>query len=170
RILRVVQGYRQRVLSERPSYSPRPDWGDEQYATAARKKVTRTRQFLVEFARWGGRVEDARVLDVGCGDGISCLLIALRPVRQVVGIDMELPLVEPVERWERIRRLTSAVCTELDLTGGIDEILERLPLRFLKMDAAALQFPDDSFDFLMSRSAIEHIASVDRALAEMARV
>ena len=170
RTLQVVAGYRQRLLSQRSGYSPRPDWGDEQYAAAAQKKLKRTRQFLAEFARWGGRIEGARVLDVGCGDGINCLLTALWPVRSVVGIDMELPLLEAVERRELVRRLTSQVCREAQLTGDLDEILEQLPVRLLKMDATAMAFDDDSYDLLISRSAIEHIVPVEKAFEEMARV
>lgn len=170
RVLRVLRGYRERVLSERPTFSPRPDWCDEQYAAAAEKKLKRARRFLGEFARWGGRIEGARVLDVGCGDGISCLLIALQPVRQVVGIDMELPLLEPVERHERTGRLTSEVCRKAGLEGEVEGILERLPIRFLRMDARAMEFADHSLDLLVSRSAIEHIMPVERAFAEMARV
>lgn len=52
RVLGVVPGYRKRVLSQRLSYSPRPHWGDEQYAVAAKKKAKRTRALLDEFARW----------------------------------------------------------------------------------------------------------------------
>jgi SAM-dependent methyltransferase len=170
RTLQVVEGYRERLLSQRSSYSPRPDWSDQQYATAARKKLKRTRRLLGEFARWGGRIEGARVLDVGCGDGINCLLVALWPVQSVVGIDMELPLVEAVERRDRVRRLTDHVCTETQLTGDLNEILERLPVRLLKMDASAMAFDDDSHDLLISRSAIEHIVAVERAFDEMARV
>ena len=170
RVLSVVEGYRNRVLSQRPGYTPRPDWGNEQYAAAAKKKVKRTRALLDEFARWGGRIEGARVLDVACGDGINCLLIGLQPVQEVVGIDLELPLLEPVARFERARRMAAEVCTEVGVEGEIDEILGRLPVRLLKMDATAIQFGDDGFDLLISRSAIEHIMPVGRSLAEMARV
>jgi SAM-dependent methyltransferase len=170
RSLRVIDGYRERVLSERTSYSPRPDWDDEHYSAAAEKKLKRTRKFLAEFARWGGRIEGARVLDVGCGDGINALLIALQPVQRVVGIDLELPLVEAVERRERARRLTAEVCRKVGLDGVLDDILHGLPLRLMKMDARAMEFADGSFDFVMSRSAIEHIIPVEMALAEMARV
>jgi SAM-dependent methyltransferase len=170
RILSVIKGYRQRILSERPTYSPRADWGYSEYATAAEKKRKRTLQFLAEFARWCGRIEGARVIDVGCGDAINCVLLALQPVRSVVGIDMELPLVEFVERRDRVRKLTSAVCKQAELTGEIDDILQRLKVRLLKMDATAMEFADASFDLLISRSAIEHIMPVEKAFTEMARI
>jgi SAM-dependent methyltransferase len=170
RILQVVEGYTNRVLSQRTSCSPRSDWSPEQYRAAARKKLKRTRRFLAEFVGWGGRIEGARVLDVGCGDGINCLLIALWPVRSVVGIDMELPLLEAVERRDRVRRLTSEVCVASRVGGNVDAVLERLPLQFFKMDASAMAFQDGSYDLLVSRSAIEHIGAVEEAFDEMARV
>ncbi len=170
RVLRVIEGYRNRLLSQRPGYTPRPDWGDEQYAAAAKRKVKRTRGLLDEFARWGGRIAGARVLDVACGDGINCLLIGLQPVQEVVGIDLELPLLERVPRFERTRRLASAVCKEVGLKSEIDEVLGRLPVRLLKMNATAMQFGDNDFDLLVSRSAIEHIMPAGKVFAEMARV
>ncbi len=170
RILPVVPGYRERLLSQRSSYSPRAEWTDQQYAKAARRKVKRTRQLLAEFERWGGHIENARVLDMGCGDGINALLIALWPVRSVVGIDMELSLLEAVERRDRVRVLASHVCRQGKLSGDLDGILDRLPIRLLKMDATAMAFDHASQDLLISRSAIEHIASVEKAFDEIARV
>jgi ubiquinone/menaquinone biosynthesis C-methylase UbiE len=38
------------------------------------------------------------------------------------------------------------------------------------MDATQMDFPDASFDLLVSRAALEHIVPIERALAEMARV
>jgi SAM-dependent methyltransferase len=170
RTVPVIEGYRERLLSARSSYSPRADWTPRQFAAAARKKLKRTGRFLAEFARWGGRIEGARVLDMGCGDGINCLLIALWPVRSVVGIDMELPLLEAVERRHRVRRITSEECVASRLGGNLEAVLERLPLRFFKMDASAMAFQDGSYDLLVSRSAIEHIGAVEKAFDEMARV
>src|SRR5439155_162224 len=43
-------------------------------------------------------------------------------------------------------------------------------VRFIRADAATLPFPGGSFDVLLSRSALEHIVPVERALAEMSRV
>ncbi|HEY7447640.1 MAG TPA: class I SAM-dependent methyltransferase [Vicinamibacterales bacterium] len=170
RTLPVIEGYRERLLSERSSYSPRSDWSPRQFAVAARKKLKRTGRFLADFASWGGRIEGARVLDVGCGDGIHCLLMALWPVRSVAGIDMELPLLEAVERRDRVRRLTSEVCAASRLGSNLDAVLERLPLQFFKMDASAMAFQDGTYDLLVSRSAIEHIRAVEKAFDEMARV
>jgi hypothetical protein len=154
RVLQVVEGYREHVLGERTTYSTRTDWGADQYAAAARKKLKRSQQFLKEFAHWGGRLEGARVIEVACGDGINSLLMALQPVESVTGIDLELPLVEQVERTERVRKLAAQICAMADLEGDLDTVLGRLPLRFINMNATAMDFEDASFDFLMSRSAM----------------
>jgi SAM-dependent methyltransferase len=169
-VLRVVEGYRQRVLSDRPTYSPRADWGDDQYAVAAKKKLERTRRFVAACQRFGAGVEGARILDMGCGDGINCLLMALHPVKSIVGIDLELPLVESVERTERVRRLAAAVSKLVDPDDELERRVDRLPIRLARMDATAMEFGDDSFDLVMSRSAIEHIMPLQPALNELARV
>jgi ubiquinone/menaquinone biosynthesis C-methylase UbiE len=39
-----------------------------------------------------------------------------------------------------------------------------------KMDATQMSFPDGRFDFVMSRSAMEHVRPLDAALREVARV
>src|SRR5712691_8337535 len=117
-----------------------------------------------------GTLDDAEVLDVGCGDGINCLLVGLQSVRRAVGIDLELPLFESGERGERTRRLASTILEKLALGGDLDDVLSRRPVRFATMDVTLMTFPDDSFDLLISRSAMEHIRPVEKALTEMARV
>src|SRR5262245_33110541 len=95
RPLRVVDGFRERVLSApRVSANPKPDWSDEDYVVAARKRVRHVRRILSSFAGWGGAVNGARVLEVGCGAGIDCVLLGRWRVRHVVGIDLQLPLFE----------------------------------------------------------------------------
>lgn len=170
RVLDVVPGYRERVLADRRSFSPRRTWSDDDYAAAARQKRQRTTRLIDQFIGYGGRVEGADVLDVGCGDGINCMLIALHPVRSVVGIDRELPLLTSVERSERVRRLAEEVARQAGLDGDLDGFLGQLPLRLLTMDATAMALPTESFDFVISRSAIEHIQPVEEALGEIARV
>jgi SAM-dependent methyltransferase len=135
RPVRVVPGFRERVLGYRPTTTPRPEWTPEEYARAADKKLERARRLVAEVARRHTAVEGGRVLDVGCGDGINCLVMAHVAHARVVGADLRLPL-----------------------------------FRFTRADATSLPFPDDSFDVLLSRSALEHIVPVERALAEMARV
>jgi ubiquinone/menaquinone biosynthesis C-methylase UbiE len=166
RPVRVVPGFRERVLGYRPSTTPRPEWTPEEYARAADKKLERARRLVAEVARRHTAVEGGRVLDVGCGDGINCLVMAHVAHARVVGADLRLPLFEPVEQ----RRLAELVIARLDRDRRFADVVAQLPVRFTRADATSLPFPDDSFDVLLSRSALEHIVPVERALAEMARV
>jgi SAM-dependent methyltransferase len=171
RSMRVVEGFNQRVLSApRTSIQPKPEWTATEYEAAAEKKLRGSRRLLSQLARWGGDLAGARVLEVGCGAGIDCLLLGLHPVEEVTGIDLELPLFERSERGERARRLTRTVLTKQGAAKEIDDALRRLPVRFAAMDATRMDFPDASFDLLVSRAALEHVAPIERALAEMARV
>ena len=171
RSLRVVEGFRHRVLSApRTSVQPKPEWSGSEYEAAAEKKLRGSRRLLSEFQRWGGALAGAHVLEVGCGAGIDCLLLGLHRVEHVTGIDLELPLFERSDRGERARRLTRTVLAKQRAGSEIEDALRGLPVRFATMDAGRMDFPAASFDFLYSRAALEHVAPVERALAEMARV
>ena len=98
-----------------------------------------------------------RVLDVGCGDGITDLGLALRwrPER-FVGVD-------PFRGYERLPQIVRDA--HLPLAA--------LPpnLEFLPADANALPFPDSSFDVVLSWGSLEHIAGGHaKAFAEIRRV
>ena len=82
----------------------------------------------------------ADVLEVGCGQGHLTRALAERGI-DVVGIDAN-PHAETVANTSRVR------C----------------------MRAEALDFEDESFDFVVSVHAIEHIPELGGALAEIARV
>lgn len=81
-----------------------------------------------------------RVLEVGCGRGHLTRRLADRDI-DVVGIDINPRAAE---------------------IAGTD--------RVLTMRAESLDFPDESFDFVLSVHALEHIPALERALAEMGRV
>jgi len=132
---------------------------------------------------------------VGCGDAVNCLLLGFEPVSEAVGIDLSLALFAPEEAGEQRRAL---VCEVLQMEGArghvqpsaiatvkyeqgfsseggdsaqtIRHVLAGLPVRLAQMDATRLDFPDESFDWLLSRSAMEHIRPAKAALEEMARV
>jgi ubiquinone/menaquinone biosynthesis C-methylase UbiE len=169
--LRVVEGFRERVRSA-PSVSvqPKPEWNATDYEAAAEKKLRESRSLLDGLERWGGFLDGASVLEVGCGAGIDSILFALRPVERVVGIDLEFPLDAPDERGERTRRLTRRVLERVGIEEGVEAILRQRPVEFLPMDATAMEFPDGTFDVLVSRAALEHVIPIEQALAEMARV
>lgn len=82
----------------------------------------------------------SKVLEVGCGQGHLVSALAARGV-DIVGIDAN-PMAEEVSDSGLVRH----------------------------MRAEALDFDDDSFDYIVSVHAIEHIPQLDEALAEMSRV
>jgi len=108
-------------------------------------------------------LDRSAVLDVGCGDGINCLVMADIAKTRVVGADLRLLLFEATAAGTQARRLAGLVLAQL---GGT----QHASVRFTRADATTLPFPGDRFDVLLSRSALEHIVPVERALAEMARV
>jgi SAM-dependent methyltransferase len=87
-----------------------------------------------------------RVLDVGCGEGqISRLAAGVPGVERVVGVD---PTV-------------AQLALAAERGGGV---------ALARAGAAALPFPDRSFDAVIACLVFEHIAAVDEALAEVGRV
>jgi ubiquinone/menaquinone biosynthesis C-methylase UbiE len=81
-----------------------------------------------------------RVLEVGCGQGHLTKALLERGI-DVIGIDAN-PQAAEVAGTERVRYML----------------------------AEDLDFEDDSFDYIVSVHAIEHIPPLEAALAEMARV
>lgn len=98
-----------------------------------------------------------RILDVGCGDGITDLSIALRTgCRELVGID-------PFKGYERLPDIIRENHLPADVVPP--------NLRFLPESGNALPFADDSFDVVLSWGSLEHIAGgYMQTLREVRRV
>ena len=98
-----------------------------------------------------------RILDVGCGDGITDLGIALRSEpKELVGID-------PFRGYERLPAIVR--------NAGVPDDAMPACLRFLPASANELPFEDDRFDVVISWGSLEHIAGgYGKALAEIRRV
>ena len=88
------------------------------------------------------RIPITRILVVGCGHGFDAGVLARHFGCPTVGID---------------------------ITDSFDAAAAA-PAEFAKMDARALEFADNTFDFVYSFHALEHIPEPQRALAEMNRV
>lgn len=88
------------------------------------------------------------VLDVGCGRGRNCfLLAALRPAAAIVGIDVDLAALREARAAARRRRVAN--------------------VRFVGGDTAALP-PEGRFDVVMFIDVLEHIGDDVAALARAA--
>ena len=130
-------------------------------ATAETFKITPEQAALYEerfvpalFAQWVDPVLDAvrintrqQVLDVACGTGVVARHAAdrLAGSGSVTGVDLNPAMLEVAAR----------VRPDLDWREG---------------DAAALPFPDDSFDVVVCQSAMMFFPDVTGALREMGRV
>ena len=87
-----------------------------------------------------------RILDVGCGEGqLSRLAGLLDGVEHVVGVD---------PTWNQI----TVAATRGGATGFVRSAAERLP------------FAGSSFDAVVACLVFEHVAAIDAAIAEIARV
>lgn len=97
--------------------------------------------------------DPARVLDLGCGTGDLALELAGRKVSSVVGADFSEPMLEGARRKAASRGLS---------------------VEWVRADAAALPFPDSSFDAVMLafsfRNMVWRNANRDLHLGEMRRV
>jgi SAM-dependent methyltransferase len=168
--LQVVEGFREEMLARRPGRAPRPWWGDSDYEAAAVALLAQVERRVEQFARYGGEVDGARVLEVGCGSGLYSLALATQPVEQVIGIDLSPPLFQPGEVGDRSRRLARSVVKRLGLGQDVERALRKLPIRLLTMDACRMTFAANSFDIIWSGACLEHVVPVEHALSEMERV
>ena len=90
--------------------------------------------------------EGKRVLDVGCGTGYGTSCVG-ESARFAVGIDLSAQAIRYARRH-----------------------FSNDKVRFLRMNAESLAFPDGSFDFVISTENFEHLANHRSNLREMARV
>jgi len=132
----------------------------------------------------GVRIEGRDVLDLGCGQQFKLVqYFALR--NEVTGIDYNvIPRGFDVGAYLRLLRTngpTRLAKTLLRKALGADAGFSRAlraaspeltprPFRLLQMDAESLGFPDESFDFVYSRSVFEHLPRPRVVLEEVRRV
>jgi SAM-dependent methyltransferase len=94
---------------------------------------------------------DSRLLEVGCGVGITACHAARSRGCHIVAVDLSEPMIGWARR--RARRL---------------QLEEQI--RFAAADAQQLPFPDSSFDAVICESVLAFVPDPGRALAEFVRV
>lgn len=104
----------------------------------------------------GISLEGRAVADIGCGEGIMDLALAIKgSPKRLTGFDINLTDSEDLLR--RARHY-----------GAADALPDNL--EFKASEATRLPVPDGSYDIVVSWSAFEHVAEPERLLMEIRRV
>ena len=108
-----------------------------------------SRQIIEGVAAYVDLPEGGRILDVGCGSGALAIAVAERnPKASVTGID----------RWgAEYASFSKSLCEENARIEGVGDRTE-----FKQGDALKLDFPDGSFDAVVSNYVYHNIPSKDR--------
>jgi len=118
----------------------------------------RVRDALMSRIAWRG---DERVLDVGCGHGLLLVAAAKRlTTGRAIGIDIWSQVDQGDNHPENTAR-----------NARIEGVIDRVEIR--DGDARKLDFPDESFDIIVSSLALHNIrekAERDQAIREIVRV
>jgi len=132
-----------------PTVERTDSWFWDHYEKAAGEVISLVEKYSRPF-------EGAAVADIGCGDGITDLGLAVRTgARRVVGFDL------------------NEVDVDLLLRKAVDqEIVAALPsnLEFVVSGPEKIPADDASFDILVTWSAFEHVANPLGVLREMRRI
>ena len=111
-----------------------------------RRYIARTLGFLKAAISF--RSSD-KILDIACGTGeFECRILREHPDQQMIGIDISENMLNFAR--EKCRAYPNAA--------------------FLKADASALPFPDQTFDLAISANSLHYFAKPGASLAEMRRV
>jgi ubiquinone/menaquinone biosynthesis C-methylase UbiE len=116
------------------------------YDRTWRRYLARTLGFLKASISF--RSSD-KILDIACGTGeFACLILRDHPDQQMIGIDISEKMLHFAR--EKCRGYPNAA--------------------FLKADASALPFLDQTFDLVISANSLHYFAKPGTSLAEMRRV
>ena len=152
----TLQGQVVSLLTPYPPASPSPErdlakrdaWFYSHHVVAP--------SLIVHALRAQALPDQARVLDVGCGDGIMALGVCEASGRTVVGTDLT----------EAFKTLPGRVAQVMGKGHAIPDRLQ-----FVRGQAGqALPFPDDHFDAGYSWSVFEHVDGVEPLLRDVLRV
>lgn len=91
--------------------------------------------------------KDKRVLDLGCGFGWHCMWALQNGAKKVVGVDISKKMLEKAH--------------DMDSTASIE---------YIEMPIEDIDFPDDSFDIVISSLAFHYIESFDEMAKKINRL
>jgi ubiquinone/menaquinone biosynthesis C-methylase UbiE len=118
----------------------------------------RARDAIISRISWRG---DERVLDVGCGHG---LLLVAAAKKLTTGLAIGIDIWSQVDQWDNHPENTAR-------NARIEGVADRVEI--CDGDARKLEFPDESFDVVVSSVALHNIPEKierDQAIGEIIRV
>ena len=120
-------------------------WIRRQYAFGGGGMMERAHRVVLEHLDYDGR---GRLLEVGCGSGALSIRAALTwPEAEVTGVDY----------WAAVYNYSQAICERNAESEGVGS-----RCKFVHGDANRLEFPDGSFDAVVSNYVYHNIAGADR--------
>ena len=173
------------MLSRLDSLRDRFYYSFAHYRRYAREIGSDWREVVARLKRFDVDLELARVLDVGCGTFYPYVILFHQVSAFACGID-PMPIRRlgdgvghesgSAPRWflrtarsrARDAYFRAAYYGELGRAAGV--AIKRWDVNLCLGDAAALPFPDNSFDVVVSRAAFEHISDVQATVTNIARV
>jgi len=98
------------------------------------------------------RAKNASVLDLGCGFGMMAILFGLYGAREVVGYDLN---TEKIEMFNRL------LCYLGPETKNVKPVLG---------DSSKIEYPDESFDVVITNETLSHVREMKATIDEVHRV
>jgi arsenite methyltransferase len=115
----------------------------------------RARDAILSRIAWRG---DERVLDIGCGHGVLLVGAAKRlTTGRAIGVD----IWRQVDQWDNRPENTAR-------NARIEGVADRVEIH--TCDASKLDFPDESFDVILSSSALHDMSERDQVIRHIIRV
>ncbi len=126
-----------------------------------------------------GKLENKRILDVGCGQKYPLTLLFHNTQNIVTGIDLShITSAWKTLRYEGLERVLKTILRKvffdrkyyayLEYISGLKLNNKNVDIRYL--DVTNLPFDDNTFDLVVSNAVFEHVADVPKAVCEMYRI
>jgi len=116
-----------------------------------------------------GEISDSDILEIGCGDGLNTILLAMNGAQSATGIDLDLRFDNDDTRGETVRNLMQKVLLWEGREVDLEKDAAKLPAKLHTMNATKMSFPDESFDLAVSNSALEHVHPIEGLFNEIYR-